>query len=50
MKGGVLKQDELPMWYSIYKAFPPKYEPRYDRPGSQAPLRNIYYSEDLIRM
>ncbi|XP_043461239.1 28S ribosomal protein S23, mitochondrial [Leptopilina heterotoma] len=49
VKGGVLKKDELPIWYAVYEAFPPKYEPRFDRPGSIAPLSNIYYTEDLIR-
>lgn len=49
MKGGVLKKEELPIWYAVYEAFPPKYEPKYDRPGSQAPVKDIYYMEDLIR-
>lgn len=44
-----MKSHNVPLWYVVYEAFPPKYEPRYDRPGSQKPLKNIFYKEDLIR-
>ena len=45
----MMKEEDVPLWYSVYKAFPPKYEPRFDRPGSQAPIKDIYYTEDIIR-
>ncbi|XP_003707190.1 mitochondrial ribosomal protein S23 [Megachile rotundata] len=44
-----LPETKLPLWYDVYKAFPPKYEPRFDRPAPQTPIRNILYKEDAIR-
>merc|ERR1712156_550481 len=54
-----MNQDAKPIWYDIYEAFPPKYEPRYDRHlinfgvGSnvaQMPSPpKILYEEDQIR-
>lgn len=41
--------ENLPLWYDVYKTFPPKYEPRFDRPAPETPLKNIFYEEDLIR-
>lgn len=49
LKSGALKEEDKPIWYDIYKAFPPKYEPRYDRPAPDLPLRNLFYPEDTIR-
>lgn len=37
------------MWYDIYEAFPPKEEPRFDRPAPKMPLKTIFYAEDKIR-
>ena len=44
-----MKEEDKPMWYDVYKAFPPKYEPRYDRPAPDTPIRQILYPEDVIR-
>jgi hypothetical protein len=49
LKSGALKEEDKPVWYDVYTAFPPKYEPKYDRPAVGVPLRNIYYPEDTIR-
>lgn len=49
LRSGALKEDDKPLWYDVYEAFPPKYEPRYDRPAPDVPIRNIFYSEDIIR-
>ncbi|XP_076244169.1 mitochondrial ribosomal protein S23 [Calliopsis andreniformis] len=49
IQGGSMKENNIPIWYTIYEAFPPKYEPRYDRPPSDKPLRKIFYEEDYIR-
>jgi small subunit ribosomal protein S23 len=49
LRSGALKEEDKPVWYDIYKAFPPKYEPRYDRPALDVPLRNLFYSEDTLR-
>ncbi len=58
-KKGISEQSK-PLWYDIYEAFPPKYEPRFDRhlvtfaiPGANVaqmpPPRKILYQEDQIR-
>ena len=58
-QSGAAKHDTRPIWFDIYEAFPPKYEPRWDRHqlpygtgGNVAklgPPRKILYKEDLIR-
>ena len=59
LEKNVMKKDNKPLWYDIYEAFPPKYEPRYDRHllpyglGSNVknmpPPKKILYEEDKIR-
>ncbi|XP_058788880.1 small ribosomal subunit protein mS23 [Phymastichus coffea] len=49
IKAGAMKEETKPLWVDIYKAFPPKYEPRYDRPFSKIPIREIFYPEDNLR-
>ncbi|XP_046818681.1 28S ribosomal protein S23, mitochondrial [Vespa crabro] len=47
--GGAKAETGKPLWYTIYEAFPPKYEPKYDRVTPYIPIRPIYYKEDVIR-
>ncbi|XP_076299294.1 mitochondrial ribosomal protein S23 [Lasioglossum baleicum] len=49
IKTGSITEHNIPIWYKIYKSFPPKYEPTFSRPASQKPLRNIFYEEDVLR-
>ncbi|XP_012269592.2 28S ribosomal protein S23, mitochondrial [Athalia rosae] len=49
LRAGGMREEDKPLWLDIYEAFPPKDEPRYDRPGSQVPIRDIFYEEDKIR-
>ncbi|XP_071553670.1 small ribosomal subunit protein mS23 isoform X2 [Temnothorax nylanderi] len=49
LKGKGLKEEDTPLWVAVYEAFPPKYEPRYDRRLPKKPVRPIFYEEDLIR-
>ncbi|KAK0085932.1 hypothetical protein PV325_004226 [Microctonus aethiopoides] len=49
MKGGAMKPEDQPMWYVIYKAFPPKQEPRFDRAAPNIEIKDIFYKEDIIR-
>ncbi|KAF7282700.1 mitochondrial ribosomal protein S23 [Rhynchophorus ferrugineus] len=46
---GALNFEDRPLWYDIYKAFPPKEEPKYDRPIPNMKLKQIFYKEDKIR-
>lgn len=54
MHSGVMKPQEKPIWYDVYKAFPPKRDPLYVKPVSrptrkQDPVPEIFYKEDDIR-
>ena len=58
-KTGAADYAKRPLWFDIYEAFPPKYEPRWDRhllsygQGSNVkalgPPRKIFYTEDKVR-
>jgi len=50
LKGNAMKEEDKPLWLAIYEAFPPKYEPKYDRRLPKKPIRPIFYEEDLIRV
>ena len=54
MKGllshGAMKPDDRPLWFDVYKAFPPKVEPKFARPKPEVKtIRQILYKEDIIR-
>lgn len=49
LRGGAMKTEDKPIWYDVYAAFPPKLEPRFDRPAPNIPVRNIFYAEDVVR-
>ncbi|KAM8715199.1 hypothetical protein ACLKA7_002273 [Drosophila subpalustris] len=50
LRGGAMKAEDKPIWYDVYAAFPPKLEPRFDRPApTNMPIRNIFYAEDVVR-
>lgn len=44
-----LNWEDRPIWYDVYAAFPPKEEPRFDRPAPNIKLRQIFYEDDKIR-
>ncbi|RVE42125.1 hypothetical protein evm_013237 [Chilo suppressalis] len=48
-KGG-MKPDDRPLWFDVYRAFPPFAEPRVAKPKPEIkPIRQILYQEDIIR-
>ncbi|EFN82820.1 28S ribosomal protein S23, mitochondrial [Harpegnathos saltator] len=49
LRSGAMKQEDKPLWMIVYEAFPPKYEPRFDRQLPSKPVRTIFYEEDLVR-
>ncbi|EDX04980.1 probable 28S ribosomal protein S23, mitochondrial [Drosophila simulans] len=49
LRGGAMKPEDKPIWYDVYAAFPPKLEPRFDRPAPEIPVRQIFYAEDVVR-
>lgn len=44
-----MKPEDKPIWYDIYRAFPPKLEPRFDRPVPTITIQPIFYEEDNVR-
>ena len=48
-KSGAIKSEQIPLWVPIYEAFPPKYEPRWDRVAEEKTIVKILYPEDKVR-
>ncbi|KAJ0177312.1 hypothetical protein K1T71_007321 [Dendrolimus kikuchii] len=47
---GAMKPDDRPLWFDVYKAFPPIVEPKFARPKPEIkPIRQILYQEDIVR-
>ena len=49
LRSGALKEADKPIWYDVYAAFPPKFEPKFDRFVADHEPVNILYKEDAIR-
>ena len=49
LRSGALKQQDKPLWVEVYEAFPPEIEPKYGRSTPEIPIRQILYSEDVVR-
>ncbi|KAL3285900.1 hypothetical protein HHI36_000420 [Cryptolaemus montrouzieri] len=49
IKSGAKRWEDRPLWFDVYEAFPPKEEPKYDRPSPNLKLQQIFYDEDKIR-
>lgn len=49
MRAKAIKEEERPLWYDVYKAFPPTHEPSFHRPAPDKEIKDIFYAEDLIR-
>lgn len=49
IRGGALKEENIPLWYNIYKAFPPKLPPQFNRKLPDNEIQPIFYPEDRIR-
>ncbi|CAL7936066.1 unnamed protein product [Xylocopa violacea] len=46
---GAMKKENIPIWYDVYKAFPPKCSPEFGRKLPNNEIRPIFYAEDSIR-
>ncbi|XP_018102476.1 28S ribosomal protein S23, mitochondrial-like [Xenopus laevis] len=54
LRAGIIKQNEKPVWYDVYAAFPPKRDPLYEKPLRRKRITSdnvpsILYKEDIIR-
>ncbi|XP_021192122.3 small ribosomal subunit protein mS23 [Helicoverpa armigera] len=47
---GAMRPDDRPLWFDVYRAFPPLTEPKFAKPKPEIkPIRQILYSEDAVR-
>ena len=54
LRTNAIKYEDRPVWYDVYRVFPPKYEPQFDRQpvlpeGTPEEVPNILYKEDVAR-
>ncbi|CAH1732835.1 unnamed protein product [Aphis gossypii] len=49
IKSGAMKVDDRPIWYDVYRAFPPESEPHYAKPSQSLKIPDIFYPEDTFR-
>lgn len=49
IKSGAMKIDDRPIWYDVYRAFPPESEPHYAKPAESLKVPDIYFPEDVFR-
>nr|XP_018898180.1 PREDICTED: probable 28S ribosomal protein S23, mitochondrial [Bemisia tabaci] len=49
LRAGATKWENKPLWYNVYRAFPPLNETSFGSPVPDTPIRNIFYAEDKLR-
>ncbi|VDN19833.1 unnamed protein product [Gongylonema pulchrum] len=51
MRSGQMKWKDRPLWYDVYAANPPMYEPTAvaPYPKQKVPIRQLFYKEDIPR-
>lgn len=49
IKSGAVLEENRPLWYDVYKHFPPTVEPLAIREEPKVAICNIYYPEDILR-
>lgn len=49
LRTGAMHENDKPIWYDVYAAFPPRIEPKYDRYITDKQPVNILYHEDAVR-
>lgn len=49
IKSGAIKIDDRPIWYDVYRAFPPESEPHFAKPPKAVQVPDIFFQEDIFR-
>lgn len=44
-----MKVDDRPIWYDVYRAFPPESEPHFDKYPQPVKIPEIFFPEDTFR-
>lgn len=49
IKSGAMKIEDRPIWYDVYRAFPPESEPYYSKPAPMHKVPDVFFPEDVFR-
>ncbi|XP_053200829.1 28S ribosomal protein S23, mitochondrial-like [Panonychus citri] len=49
LRSGAIKLEDKPIWFDVYKRFPPVKDPVYLQPLPEVKVKPIFYHEDKIR-
>lgn len=50
IRSGAMKYEDKPIWFNVYRAYPPKHQPKFSREAVPSErVVNLFYPEDLIR-
>lgn len=49
IKSGAMKVDDRPVWYDVYRSFPPESEPHYAKPAKPVKVLDVFFPEDPFR-
>lgn len=49
IKSGAIKVDDRPIWYDVYRAFPPESEPHFAKPAKSCKVLDVFFPEDVFR-
>lgn len=50
LRSKAMRPEDRPIWWDIYRAFPPTCEPTFNRPKPpKTKITPIFYKEDVIR-
>ena len=49
LQSGALRDADKPIWYDVWRAFPPKVPPNLSRPLPKVTVKEIFYPEDYVR-
>lgn len=44
-----MKIEDRPIWYDVYRAFPPESEPYYSKPAPMHKVPDVFFPEDVFR-
>lgn len=49
MRSGAISDTDKPVWYDVYRAFPPAVEPKLNQEEPNKEIPNLLYPEDIVR-
>lgn len=49
LRSGAISEVDKPVWYDVYRAFPPAVEPKLNQEEPNKEIPNLLYPEDIVR-